>query len=210
MTEQSVVDEDALQSIANRAMNEHRRDGRVHTAREATHHLALPDLLTNALRRLLDERADRPVAGAAAFAISEIPQDRDAVFRVHDFRVEQQRIQLPLGRFHRHDRRRGACCGHGKPRRHGPHIVTVARPHLEFARDLMKETRLAMRFRAAVTGNAHMRMPELTIARAAHFTAERARHELHSIADAEDRNSQVEEGRVTHWCALIRHAARSA
>ena len=27
----------------------------------------------------------------------------------------------------------------------------------------MKETRLAMRFRAAVTGNAHMRVPELTM-----------------------------------------------
>ena len=114
VTEQSVVDEDARQSIANRAMNEHRRDGRIHTAREPAY-LARPDLLTNALRRLLDERADRPVAGAAAFAISEIPQDLDAVFRVHDFRVEQQRIQLPLGCFHRHDRRRGACCGTANP-----------------------------------------------------------------------------------------------
>ena len=107
VTQQPVVDEDAGQAITDGAMNQHRRDGGIHAARQPAHDFAGADLLTNSLGRLLDERADRPVAGAAAFAVGEVAEDLDAVLGVHDLRVEEQRVQLPFGRFHRDDRRSG-------------------------------------------------------------------------------------------------------
>ena len=115
VAQQSVVHEDAREPIANCAMNQHRRHRGVHAAGQSAHDLSRRDLLTNPRGRFLDERADRPVARAAALAVGKIAQDLDAVLRVHDLRVEQQRIQLPIGRFHRHDWRRRARGCHRNP-----------------------------------------------------------------------------------------------
>src|SRR4030095_5925357 len=83
----------------------------------------------------------------------------------------------------------------------------MAGPHSEFGRDLMKEARFAMHFGSAVAGHVHVSVSELPIARAPHLAAKRARHQLHPVADAENRNSQVEEVGIAHGCAFVRHAA---
>ena len=92
--QQPVVDEDARQTIADRAVHQHRGDGGIHAARQAADHLAgRAHLLPDALGRFLDERGDRPVAAAAAHVEGEAPQDVLAVLGVHDLRVEQQPVE---------------------------------------------------------------------------------------------------------------------
>jgi len=53
-----------------------------------TSDLPAPDLRANLLRRLLDERRHRPVAGAAAHAVGEVAQDVEPVFGVYDLGVK--------------------------------------------------------------------------------------------------------------------------
>ena len=53
------------------------------------------DLRANPRRRFLDKRRHRPVARAPADAVREVAQDVQAAFRVHDLRMEQQRVEPP-------------------------------------------------------------------------------------------------------------------
>ena len=133
VTQQSVVDEDARQPIANRAMNEHRRDRGVHAARRArTPPCPAPTCcrMRSVASSMNEAIVQSPVQPHTP--IGEVPQDLDAVVRVHDFRVEQQRIQLRARVLP--SRRSAPSCSSRprKPRRHGRHIVAVARPDPEF------------------------------------------------------------------------------
>src|SRR5205807_342278 len=82
--EHAVVDEDAHQLVADGAMNQQRRNGGVDAAAQRADDAALPDLRTDARRRLLDERRHRPIAGAAADAVREVAQDLETALGVHD------------------------------------------------------------------------------------------------------------------------------
>ena len=64
LAHQPVVDEDAGQLIADRAVHEQRRDGAVDAAREAAEHLLVADLGADALDLLLDHRSGGPGARA--------------------------------------------------------------------------------------------------------------------------------------------------
>ena len=82
----AVVDEDAGQLVADRAMDDERRDRRVDAAAQRADDAAVADLRADPRRRLLDKRRHRPVAGAAADAVGEVAQDLEAAFGVDDFR----------------------------------------------------------------------------------------------------------------------------
>ena len=103
--------------------------------------MPVADLRPDPLGRFLDERRDRPVARAAADVVGEVPQDLEAVIGVRHLGVEQQRVELTLRRFHRGDRRRGAGGRDRKSRRHGRHVVAVARPDAQLCRELAKQLR---------------------------------------------------------------------
>ena len=90
----AVVDEDARQPIADGAVDEHRRDGRVDAAAQPTDDAAVPDLRADAVGRLLHERTHRPVAGAAADVVGEVAQDLEAVVGVRDLGMEQQCVEI--------------------------------------------------------------------------------------------------------------------
>ena len=94
----AVVDEDAGQAFADRAMNEQCGNGRIDAAAQPAHDPAIANLRADPLGRLLDERLHRPVAGAAADAVGEIAQDLESEIGVRDLRMEQQRIQAALSR----------------------------------------------------------------------------------------------------------------
>ena len=69
----AVVHEDAGEPVADRAMDQQRRDRRVDAAAEARRRpCPSPTCCANARGRLLDERGHRPVAGAAADVEGEI------------------------------------------------------------------------------------------------------------------------------------------
>ena len=209
VAQQPVVHEDARQPIADGPVNQHRGDGGIDAARQPAHDLARPDLLPDALGRLLDERGDRPVARAAADVVGEVPQDLGAVIGVHDFGMEQQRVELTLRRLHRHDRRRGARGRDLESRRHGRHVVAVARPDPQLRRDLREELGACV-LGTPVARYAHERVTELTLPRAPHFPAEHVGHQLHAVADAEHGRAEVEQRRVALRRALVRDALRPA
>ncbi len=92
LPQHAVVDEDARQPIADRAVHDERRHGRVDAPAQRAHHAAAADLRANLRGRLLHERRHRPVAGAAAHAEGEVPEDVQAVLGVHDLGMEQERV----------------------------------------------------------------------------------------------------------------------
>ena len=67
-----------------------RRDRGVDAAAQAEHDPAVADLLADPRRRFLDERAHRPVAGAAADVEREMAQHVGAVLGVRDLGMKQQ------------------------------------------------------------------------------------------------------------------------
>ena len=66
LAHQPVIDEDAGQLIADRAVHEQRGDGAVDAAGETAEHLLVADLGADQLDLLLDHRGGRPRAGGAA------------------------------------------------------------------------------------------------------------------------------------------------
>ena len=115
----AVVDEDAGQPIADRAVDEQRRDGRVDAAAQPADHPPVADLRADPRGRLLDERRHRPVAGAAADVVGEVAEDLEAALGVHDLGMEQQRVEPAIRRRHRRDRRVGARRGDREAGRRG-------------------------------------------------------------------------------------------
>ena len=140
----AVVDEDAGQPIADGAMDEERRDGRVDAAAQAAHHSPVADLRADALGRLLDERRHRPVAGAAADVVGEVAQDVEAAIGVRDLGVEQERVEPLRRRRHRRDRRVGARRRDGEAGRRGGDEVAVAGPDAQLVGHRREERRAGL------------------------------------------------------------------
>ena len=89
MPQEAVVDEDAVQAPADRALEQHRGDRAVDAAREPEHDLArVADRLAHLRDLALDDRAGLPVARQPAHAVEEVPQDLGAALRVADLGVE--------------------------------------------------------------------------------------------------------------------------
>ena len=86
--EEAVVDEDAGELVADRAVDEGGGDGGVDAAGERADDAPVADLLADAEDGVGDEVAGGPVAAAAADAEEEVLEELLAVGRVHDFGVE--------------------------------------------------------------------------------------------------------------------------
>jgi len=96
--QQPVVDEDARQLVANRLVQQRRRDARVHAARQPADHAAVrADLVADPRDRLLDERDHRPVARGLADPEQPVAEQLGAARRVDDLGVELQAVDPPLG-----------------------------------------------------------------------------------------------------------------
>ncbi len=204
--QQAVVHEDAGEAIADRAMHEERRHRRVDAARESADDFAAPDLLPDPVRRLLDERRNRPVAGASADVEGKVAENFRPMVGVRDLGMKQQRVERPIGRFHGCDRCGGARSRDRKSRRHRRHIVPVARPDAERARQLREQTRA----RSPIGGHVHQRVAELAVAGATDFATQHIRHQLHAVADAEHRRAELEDLRRALRRPCLRHALRAA
>src|SRR3954463_13756118 len=90
---EAVVDEDAHQAIADRAVKQCCSDGRIDAARKSADHLAGTDLLAESLDRFLYERAHRPGAGALADFVEEVVEDLLAAWGVRDFGVKLHAVE---------------------------------------------------------------------------------------------------------------------
>ena len=202
--QQPVVHEDALQVIADGAMDDRRRDGGVHAARQPADDAALPHLRLDARRGLVDERRDGPVAGAPAYVEREVAKQVGATVGVGDFRMEEHGVIAAIGRFHDGHWCVGAGGGHGEARRRRGHEVAVTGPDLEFVGNALEQPRRHGR-RPANHGVA-----ELAMRGTAERAAEHVGHQLHAVADAEHRDAEVEHGAVTVRRTLLIDTAGTA
>ena len=219
----AVVDENTRQLIADRAMKDQGGDSGIDAAAERAHDTAASDLRADPRRRLLDERRHRPVAGAAADPVGEVPQNLEAAFRVNDFRVKQNRVQQPRRIRHRGHRRVRARRHHLEPVGGRRDEIAVTRPHPDFVRDIDEQRGGIARLRAAgaTAGNAprcdvaasvrsgrhlHDRVAVLAMRRRIDAAAEVLRHQLHAVADPEDRTADVVHAGIAFGRAELGHA----
>ena len=126
MPHQAVVDEDAGQPVADRLVDEQRRDRGVDAAGEAADDAALADLGPDLLDLLVDHRLRRPLLLAAGDVAEEAGQDLGPVGRVDDLGVELDAVEAALGHLAGGDRRarargqrREALAAPRRPRRGG-------------------------------------------------------------------------------------------
>ncbi len=202
LTHHAVVDEDARQPIADRAMDQHGRNRRIDAAAQAADDTALPDLVADPVRCLFHERGHRPVAGAAADFVGEVAEDVGAPIRMCNLRVEEECVHSAIRGGHRRDRRVGARRGHREAGRRRGDEVAMARPDTQLLRHRGEQRRVR---RDADVGQA-----ELAMRRRRHFPAERRRHQLHPVADPEDRDPCREHRRLTLRGTFLGDALRTS
>src|SRR5262249_11950941 len=95
LAQQPVVDEDAVQLVADRFVNKHGSNRGIDAAREAADHAALADLLADARDRLLLKCSHRPVAGATDDMAHEVAEKPATLRRVHDLWMEHDPVVAP-------------------------------------------------------------------------------------------------------------------
>ena len=96
LAQQAVVDENAGELIANRAMDERRSGRRVDATREAADHSAVADLGAHRRNLLVDNRGRRPALLEARDLAQEAVEDLGAIRRVDDLRMELDPVQAAL------------------------------------------------------------------------------------------------------------------
>ncbi|ETW14695.1 cytosine deaminase [Roseivivax marinus] len=189
LAQEAVVHEDAGQIVADRLVDQHRRDRAVDSTRKPADHLGVANLVADLLDRLLAVGAHGPVAGKAG-VLDEVLVERPAVRGVVHLGVELHRVEAPL-KVRRH---RVGRAGRGpvdrKARRQLGDVVAVAHPDL-LAPAAVHEP--ASEKVDALLGRHDPGAAELGGAVAAlHLSAEHLRHHLLAVADAENRHAQFE------------------
>ncbi len=202
---QAVIDQHAGQLIADRFVNENRRDRRVDAAGQSANHFALADLGADLLDRLVLEGAHGPVAGKAGDVAHEIADQRRAVRRVHDFRMELHRVELAGVVADDRDRRALRLAEHAKAWRQFGDAVAVAHPDRVFLAldpDALEER--------AVGGDLDLGAAELAVMAGLDLAAELLRHRLFAVADAEHRHAGLVDRRRRQRRVFVEHRGRPA
>lgn len=200
--QEPVVHEDAVEARPDRLVEEDGRDGRIDAAGEAQHDLVVADLSLQLLHRVLDPRRQLPVGVRAADVEDEVREDLVAVFGVDDLRVELDAEEAP---------RLVADCRVGAVRRGRAHLearrdrrdaVAVAHPDGERVGEALEE--LVARL------DRHLGLAVFAPLAGLHLAAQLLAHELHAVADAEDRHAEVEDRAVDAGRARLEDAVRPA
>jgi hypothetical protein len=123
-----VVDEDARELVADRPVDEQRRHGGVHAAREAADDLLVPHLRADALELLLDDGRGAPRQVARADVAEERPEHVLAERGVDHLGVVLDAVDAALDGLERRHGRRGRGRQRGEARRRGEDRVAVRHP----------------------------------------------------------------------------------
>ena len=102
--QQAMVDEHAGEPVADRAVDERGRHGRIDAARQAQQDFVLADLLPDPCDGLGDVVVHVPVVAAAADVVREAGEDRRALLRVRHLGMELHRVEAARFVGHRGDR----------------------------------------------------------------------------------------------------------
>ena len=182
-----MVDEDAGELVADRLVDEQRRDRRVDAARERAEHALAADLGADPLDLLLDHRGRRPRGRRAGDAVEEVLQHLLAVRRVHDLGVELDAVEAALGASN------AATGVDGEPavtRAPSGGAVTESRWLIQTVCSAGRPAKSAPPRRWSAG------LAELGDAGALDAAAEVERHQLRAVADAEHGHAELEERRV--------------
>ena len=200
--QQAGIDEHAGQLLADRAMQQRGHDRGIDAAREPEQDAVVADLGTHARDLVLDDVGRGPQRPAAADLGHETPQQRPALLRVRDLRMELHAVPAPFVVRHRRDRNARGTRGDDEARRRGRDVVAVAHPHVERLRRRMVAEALQQ---AVVGDDVDARMAELARIRGLGAATELRGQGLHAVADAEERQFRFENGlraraaRVRAW-----------
>ena len=126
----AVVDEDARELVADRAVQQRGDHARVDAAGQAADDLGVADLLADRLDGVVDDVDHRPQRRDAREVVQEAADDVLTVLGVRDLGVELRRVELALVVLHRRDAGGGGARGDREARGRGAHAVAVAHPDL--------------------------------------------------------------------------------
>ncbi len=200
--QQAVIDEDAGELVADRALHERGRDRRVDAAGQPADHLLAADLRTDRVDLLVDDVRLGPGRPRAGDVVEEVPQDRLSVLGVQHLRVELHAGEPAADVLERGDRRARSAGGHGEAGWGESHRVAVAHPDLLCRRQAAQQH--------ARLDDAQRRAAELRAAGARDLAGQRLRHRLEAVADAEDRHAGGEQRGVGLRCSRGVHRRRAA
>ena len=189
--QETVVHEDAGELIPHRLRQQRRADGGIHPAGQSQQHPPVPQAAPQLLHGTGPVVLHGPGPPEAADLVQKIPQDRPALFRMPDLRVELHAVEtaavvpdggIGAGRAPGDD---------GKALRHPVHIVPVAHPGDAFFRQAPEKRgrRIEVRLRPAV-------FPGRILPSRDHLSPQAGGHELTAVADAQDGHPQRKDLRV--------------
>ena len=202
LAQQTVVNEHAGQTVADRALHQRRCDSGVHAARQTTDGVAVgADLGRDSVDKLLCNIRRRPGLLEPRDLREEAGEHLLTVRRVHDLRVvlhtRHTLIRILKGRDRRTLRRRGNLETFRRLR----HGIAVAHPHGMLLRQASVED---------ATAHIHLRAAVLARTRLGHGATQRLSHHLEAVANAERGQAQLKDGRIELRRTGLIHRRRAA
>ena len=198
-----MVDEDAVEPVADGALHDGRGHGGVDAAGQAADgQAAVADLLAHPLDLLLGDVEHRPGLAAAGDLVEEVLEHLLAVLGVQHLGVPLHAGEAAVDVLERGDRgdvgrgQDGEALGRLRDR------VAVRHPHLVLRRDALEE--------GAGLGDGDGRTSVLARAGVGDLAAEALGHELEAVAHAEDRDARGEDAGVDAGGVLGVDARRAA
>ena len=186
LSEQTVVDEDAGQLLADRPVQQHCRNGAVHSAGHGAEHRLVAYFLAQSLYLLVDEARHDPIALAGADIKEKSFEYLLAVLRVHDLGMELNGVDFLFVVFHRGARAvaRDGC--HPIALGQSAYIVGMAHPaDARILGDVPEQTAVL------AAGHGYLAVFALRAARL-NRAARHICYELSAVADAEHGDTRVE------------------
>ena len=201
--QQAVVDENTVELLADRLVNQRRRHRGVDAAGKTEDHIGGTDFSADLPNLLFDKGFHRPVADAFADVLAEVADDGFALRRMHYFRVELDAVEIPLRHMHRAELRVAAGTEDFKAsRRHFRDFVPVGHPHLDFPVQTEEQIAGFDDFQHGLAVFPGMAAGDLS--------AQRVNHQLQSVADAQHRNAEFENSRIAFGGMLGVDTGRAA
>ena len=202
LSEKSVVNKDTGQLVSYGLGQENSRHGRVHAAGQSTEDFSVPYLFPDGPDGRLHKRVHPPVSPAATDPIDIIVENLLAFFRVKDFRMELDGIELPTGIFRRRHRAVFCPCHCPESWCQLRNIVKVAHPDNSLLRQVCKEGGICLQpgyCLAIFTDGSFL-----------YFATQQVHHQLGPIAKTQHRNSYLEKLLAAGWSPFFVTAVGAA
>ncbi len=193
LAQEAGVDEDAGELVADGLVHERCHRDRVDAAGKSADDFLVADLLADGVDRLADEAGHGPETTGAAVVVQEVADDLGAPRGVDHFRMELDPEELPVGVGHRRHRCDTGDRGDLEAGGRRFHRVAVAHPTDEFAVEAAEKV--------GVVQNIELGLAVLAVGAGADLAAQCPAHQLHAVANTEDRDAGIEDGRVNLRCA---------